>query len=121
MFNLVCHNRPRRACKPRQHCRVISGPSRDMKDLLPLLHIERHKTNCVKNRLAVVDSAFGRKSHDDVLIQECRVVARSLEVIAPANTFHGPGPTKRSLGVDANASLSRSFFAAPALAVTNSA
>ena len=94
MFNLVCHNRPRRACKPRQHCRVISGPSRDMKDLLPLLHIERRKTNCVKNRLAVVDSAFGRKSHDDVLIQECRVVARSLEVIAPSKYFPWTGADK---------------------------
>jgi hypothetical protein len=40
----------------------------------------------VKNRLAIVDSAFGRKSYDDVLIQECRVVARSLDVIAPGKS-----------------------------------
>jgi hypothetical protein len=62
-----------------------------VKDLLPLLNIESRKINCVKNRLAIVDSAFGRKSYDDVLIQECRVVARSLDVIAPGKYFPRTG------------------------------
>src|SRR6266480_244288 len=44
-------------------------------------------TNCVKTRLTVVDSAFRRKSHDDVLIQERRVIGRSLDVIAPGKYF----------------------------------
>src|SRR6516162_7022636 len=87
MFNLICHNCSRRACKPRQHRRVISSPGPNVKNLLSLLHIERRKINCVEYRLAVVDSAFGRKGHDHVLIQECRVVGRSLDVVAPDKYF----------------------------------
>jgi len=52
-----------------------------------LLYIERRKINCAKNRLAVVDSAFGRKSYDDALIQECRGFRGSLDVIAPGEYF----------------------------------
>jgi hypothetical protein len=48
----------------------------------------------VENRLAVVDSAFGRKSYDHVLIQECRVVGRSLDVIAPGKYFPRTGTDK---------------------------
>ena len=41
----------------------------------------------MKTRLTVVDSAFRRKSHDDVLVEERRVVCGSLDVIAPGKYF----------------------------------
>src|SRR5205823_3012960 len=43
-------------------CGVITGPGPHMEDLLPLLHIERRKINCVKNGLPVVDSPFRCKT-----------------------------------------------------------
>jgi len=62
-----------------------------MEDLLPLLHIERRKINCVKNGLPVVDSPFRCKTHDDVLVEEHRVVCGSLDVIAPGKYFPRSG------------------------------
>ena len=59
-----------------------------------MLHIERGKINCVENRLAVVDSAFERKSHDHVLVQKCRVVGRSFHVVAPGKYFPRTGTDK---------------------------
>ena len=80
MLDLICHNRPCRPGKPRQHCGVITGPGPHLEDLLPLLHIERRKINCVKNGLPVVDSPFRCKTHDDVLV-----------VIAPGKYFPRSG------------------------------
>src|SRR5438046_351808 len=41
----------------------------------------------MKTRLTVVDSAFRRKSHDDVLVEERKVVCGSFNVIAPSKYF----------------------------------
>jgi len=48
----------------------------------------------MKTRLTVVDSAFRRKSHDDVLVEERRVVCGSLDVIAPGKYLPRTGTDK---------------------------
>src|SRR5580692_7242463 len=94
MFNLKGHNRPQRACEPRQDRRVVAGSGTNVQNLFPLLHIERSKINCMNDRRAVVDSAFGCKSDEDVLIQKRRVVGGSLNVIAPGIYFPRTGTDK---------------------------
>ena len=87
MLDLICHNRPGHACKPRQHSRVIAGSSPYVENVLPLIHMERRKINCVKNRLPVVNSAFRSKGDDDILVQKRRIVGGSFYVMAPGKYF----------------------------------
>src|SRR5437879_2421634 len=75
LVDLIGRYHPLRQHQHRENCRVVAGPSTDMRDRLAGFGSDSPDPACMQERLAVVDSLFGIERDQVVLINVARVSA----------------------------------------------